>query len=294
VQLFSQGEKGILKGFVIDIKTDEKLSSANILIIGTNRGVVTDLRGFFELELDVGRYFVEARFVGYETERKEVFIESNEETEIFFELKEIPIGMDSVVVTGRKTEYPSKSYELYPGELRNIPQFGEPDVFRALFALPGVSSVNDVSNQLYIQGGNFDEVLISLDDAPIYNPYHLGGIFSSVNSDIIQKEELFFSNYPISMGGYLSGALNLHTKTGNNERLKPSATLGLVSSRGYFEGPIDDATFIVSARRTYLDFIGDILKEDFPYYFYDFYGKCSLPLDANNHLSFSTLYTKDV
>ena len=103
----------------------------------------------------------------------------------------MPIEIPGVTVSGEKfkKEINTSTYELFPCDLSKIPQVGEPDVFRALQALPGVGEINDLSSQIFLRGGNFDEVLISLDDAPLYNPYHVGETFGNVNPDIIQLRD---------------------------------------------------------------------------------------------------------
>ncbi len=160
--------------------------------------------------------------------------------------------------------------------------------------MPGVSAVSDFSNQLYVRGGNFDETVIRLDGVPIYNPYHLGGLFSSINNDIVGKEKIYLSNYPLNNGGYLSGEVLLNSKNVSSDVINTSASLGIASSKGYMQGPIGNGSFILAARRTYLDLLGKIVGESFPYYFYDMYAKYSIPLDDKNLFQISTMYSKDV
>ena len=166
--------------------------------------------------------------------------------------------------------------------------------FRAILSLPGVTSSSDLNSQLFFRGGNFDETLISLDGVPLYNPYHLGGIFSSVNNDIIKKETVHLSNYPLSQGGYLSGTLDMESLSGDLTAPKFSAAVSLLSSKGLLQIPIGKGSLLLAVRRTYFDILGEIIQAKFPYYFYDTYTKYSIPFDAKNLFSFSALYTKDV
>ncbi|MGE5681153.1 MAG: TonB-dependent receptor [Bacillota bacterium] len=290
-------ETGILKGFVSDKKTTQKLQNASLIIINTDKGTATNANGYFEIKLPEGDYLVEARMLGYLTLKKQCRILPGEKTSLFFELEPTILSTNEVSVTGRINDNKilSRSYELLPGDLKEIPQFGEADPFRALQALPGVTSINDIGNQLFLRGGNFDETLIALDGVPLYNPYHLGGIFSSINSDIIGKERIYLSNYPQSIGGYLSGALELYSKTGSPEAIRTSASLGLISSKGLIEGPLWKGNFVASARRTYLDALNLFFSDNlFPYYFYDLFGKYTLPFDDKNILSISSFYSEDV
>lgn len=291
----AQNPPGRLQGFVLDKKTSQRLPDVTIIISGTGKGTSTTPKGYFEIELPGGQYTVQARMMGYEAIEKKCNIIPDEKTSLFFELDPASIKTEEVsVVSSKYDEIKSKGYELQPGDLKNIPQFGEADPFRALFALPGVNSINDIGNQLYVRGGNFDETMVSLDGVPVYNTYHLGGIFSSINSDIISREKIYLSNYPLSSGGSLSGILDLTTKTGRSDEYRTAASLGLISSRAYVEGPLLKGTFTAAARRTYLDALNLISSRSIPYYFYDGYAKYTLPLDENNLLNASAFYSKDV
>ena len=287
----------IIEGFVFDDKTNEKLIGVFISI--ADSGVaITNKDGYFSFKINAGTYKVTAGMVGYEKENKKVSIDySDEESKLFFRLTPKPIEITQVTVTGEKfTENVKyKTYELHQGDLRRIPQVGEPDALRALQVLPGVTSLNDFSSQMYLRGGNFDETLIALDDVPVYNPYHLGGTFSMFNTDIIETQKLYLSIYPSKYGGYLSGAFNIKTKPGNREKFKGSVSIGLISSKGYIETPIGKGSLILSGRRTYLDLIGAFVFEgDFPYYFYDTYAKFIYPFDKQNLLSVSGFYSRDI
>ncbi|HEX2961955.1 MAG TPA: hypothetical protein VHO43_09210, partial [Ignavibacteriales bacterium] len=136
--------------------------------------------------------------------------------------------------------------------------------------------------------------LVFLDGIPVYNPYHLVGVFSMFNSDILQNERLYMSNYPVSYGGALSSVLELNSKQGNNERIKGSAALGLASAKIALDGPLWGGNFLISGRRTYFDFLTRmIMGIRFPYYFYDLYSKYVYPLSKNNLLTVSAFYSRD-
>lgn len=294
--VFPQKKETKVSGIVFENKTNEKL--VGVLIAVSDSGVaVTDEKGFFSFILSHGNYNISAKTIGYKKENKSITLESTEdEVNIFFRLSSEPIEIPQVTVSGEKfyEKVKYKTYELQQGDLRRIPQFGEQDALRAFFALPSVTSLNDFSTQLYVRGGNFDETLISIDNVPVYNPYHFGSFFSMFNPDIIEKQTLYSSNYPNKFGGCLSGALDIQTKAGNFEKTNTSISLGLVSSKAFFETPLGKGSLILSARRTYLDLLASIIDENIlPYYFYDVYGKYNYPINDKNHISISMLYSRD-
>jgi len=295
--IFGQITTVLVQGFVIDIKTGERLPE--VLITRADSGLaVTNVKGYYSFKIKPGHYLIGAQMLGYKKLFKSINVSNEEEeTKLFFRLEPKLIKIKQATISGKRfTENISyKTYELLHGDLRDIPQFGEPDAIRALQSLPGISSMNDFSTQLFVRGGNFDETLISLDNAPVYNPYHTGGIFGMFNSDFIRSEKLYPSNYPVNSGGYLSGALNILTKDGNRENLKGSVSLGLVASRLYVESPVGKGSIVFSARRTYLDLVSALfIKQPLPYYFYDLFLKAIYPADKKNLFSFSAFYSKDI
>ncbi|MBK7104326.1 MAG: TonB-dependent receptor [Ignavibacteriae bacterium] len=285
-----------IQGIVFEDKTNEKLIGTNIFL--SDSGVaITNNKGFFSFNVSPGSYEISASMVGYKKQTKIIPVQStDDEVNIFFRLEPYLIEIPQVTVNGdkfyEKVKY--KTYELQQGDLRRIPQFGEADALRALQALPSLVSLNDFSTQLFLRGGNFAETLISIDNVPVYNPYHLGSFFSMFNADIIDKQILYPSNYPNKYGGYLSGVLDIQTKAGNFEKTNASISVGVISSKAFIETPLSKGSLILSARRTYLDLLASIIDENlFPYYFYDVYGKYNYPIDEQNHLSISVLHSRD-
>ncbi len=298
-QLFSQkidSNKVNISGYILNDKTGEKLPGVLLRIDGKGLSISNE-KGFFTFTLLPGLHTLDARSIGYEKLHRNILVaKGKEEQSLFLNLVPEPIEITGITVNGERfnKEINTSTYELFPGDLSRIPQVGEPDVFRALQALPGVGEVNDLSTQIFLRGGNFDEVLISIDNVPLYNPYHLGETFGIVNPDIIQLVRLYPSNYPSNYGGYLSGVLDLQTKNGNQNNFTGNVSLGLVSSKIFAEIPIWKGTLLISGRRTYLDLLGKIIKQEFPYYFYDLYSKYTLPLDTKNLVELSFLYSKDI
>ena len=63
---------------------------------------------------------------------------------------------------------------ITPLQIKQTPSFmGEIDVLKALQKLPGVNSEGEGSVGISVRGGGFDQNLISLDGATLYNPEHL-------------------------------------------------------------------------------------------------------------------------
>ncbi|MBL7962108.1 TonB-dependent receptor plug domain-containing protein, partial [bacterium] len=101
---------------------------------------------------------------------------------------------ENIVVTAEKNNLAinDEKLRLQPSvivlrrkEINAKPGILEPDLFRALQTLPGVTTTNDLSNELYVRGGTPDQNLITLDRAVVYQPYHMFGFAGIFNTDII-------------------------------------------------------------------------------------------------------------
>ena len=176
--------------------------------------------------------------------------------------------------------------------------FGENDVMRALQLLPGVKSESDASSSFQVRGGTAAQNLILYDHAPVYNVGHLAGLFSAFNDDALGSATLYKGLLPAQYGGASSAVLDLTGRTGNKQDLHGGVSIGLLSAKGTIEGPIakDKASFLVTARRTYLDAFLK-LTDDFrnnTLYFYDINAKFDWTIGQRDQLflSFFTGYDR--
>jgi len=186
-------------------------------------------------------------------------------------------------------------------------------VFRTLQMLPGVQTTSDFSSALYVRGSTPDQNLIMLDGIAIYNPYHLGGIFSTFNTDAIKEADFHAGGFPARYGGRMGAILNVINREGNTEKITGSANLSLISSKALIEGPIPKwkgmkGSWMISGRRTYIDKVVDALKLpsgsknsdgsdvplQFPYYFYDYQIKANIDFNQDHRLTFTRFYGDDV
>ena len=161
--------------------------------------------------------------------------------------------------------------------VRTVPALAEPDPVRALEVLPGVVSTSDFSASFHVRGGSQDQNLILLDGMPIYSPFHLGGIFSVFNADMIDRVELYSGGFPAEHGGRVSSVLQVESDSGDGD-FSGVAAVSLLATRVAIGGGLgtsvasalgfENIHYRVSARRSYID----ILAPQVPYHLTDFQG----------------------
>ena len=316
--LFSFSYCFSISGTVKDLETGEPIGYSNIIIEELNIGAASDNNGYYVIvNLDSGMYTIKCMVIGYAIFEKKIIIKDiNERLDI--ELKTEAVDIDEIKVSAERMRFEKKvdisRINLTNRDIRRTPAFIESDVFRTLQLLPSVSAANDFNSALIVRGGSPDENLILLDGVEIYNPYHVGGIFSTFNADMIADSEFLAGGFPAYYGGRLSSVLNITSRVGDykNGKLskknpikkymdfsRGSGNISLLSAKLLAEGSLLNGSWILSLRRTYFDKFVDLYyssKGESPpinYYFWDSHFKGSIPIDSNNKLIFSQFTGKD-
>jgi|TARA_B100000035_G_scaffold42560_2_gene31880 hypothetical protein len=309
--VFAQ-EAATISGFVRDDATGEPLAYTNVFVKGSNVGSAANIDGYYVLaNLPVGTKEVVASIIGYGMVTKEVTVQVGQELRLDFRLKRTVLEGETIDVFGeaqkmRQLVEPSR-VTLDMRTLETAPAFVEPDLFRTVQMLPGVQTLNDFSSALYVRGSTPDQNLIMMDGITIYNPYHLGGIFSTFNTDAIKEADFHAGGFPARYGGRMGAILNVINREGNTEKFQGNANVSLVSSKILMEGPTPKfmkmkGSWMVAGRRTYFDQIINALlraggagkEAKFPYYFYDYQIKVNVDLNPDHRLTYSRFYGDDV
>lgn len=289
-------DKFTLNGYVRDAKSGEELIGVTILIEQTGGGVNTNPYGFYSLTLPAGEYDIQFRYVGFETKKQKVKLDKDFSLNI--NLEEEARELSEVVVTAERqdanvTEIQMSKNELNIAQVKKLPAlFGEPDIIKTIQMLPGVVSAGEGTSSFFVRGGSADQNLILIDEAPVYDPSHLFGLFSVFNADVIKDSELYKGGIPARFGGRLSSILEVRTKDGNNKEFQGEAGIGLLASSVMIEGPIkkDESSFIISARRSYIDLFLRLADQKNLVYFYDINAKVNWRANNKNRF-FLAVYT---
>jgi outer membrane receptor protein involved in Fe transport len=290
-----------VSGYVKDSVSGEALINVSLLVQGTTVAIQSNSYGYFSLSIPAGQYTLLVSYAGFQTVSRSINLNSN--LSLNLNLSAGSSELQKVVVTGerqlRKTNTVALGIQqLSIAQIRKIPAFmGEPDIVKSLLTLPGVTSVGEGASGFNVRGGNVDENLILLDEAPVYNSSHLLGFFSVFNPDAVKNVTLYKGAFPAEYGGRTSSVLDIRMKEGNNQKLSVNGGIGNIFSRITLEGPIqrNKSSFIVAARRSYIDVLAKpFLKGDNTLYFYDLTAKGNVQLNENNTLYLSGYLGRDV
>lgn len=304
--LSTQAQNFTISGYVQDSASGEKLIGANIYNMANLRGTTSNSYGFYSLTLPKGEYNFVFSFVGYKAHEQTINLNKDQTLNISLAAS---VELEAIEITGQRLEQSVESTQMstinMPVKMiKKIPALmGEVDVIKAIQLLPGVQSGTEGTSGLYVRGGGPDQNLILLDGTPVYNASHLFGFFSVFNADAINNVKLIKGGFPARYGGRLSSVLDISLKEGNKKSFHGSGSVGLISSKLTLEGPIikDRTSFIVAARRTYLDLMLQPLLQAIEgdeyvtqgYYFYDLNAKVNHKFSDKDHLYLSVYTGED-
>jgi hypothetical protein len=296
-----------ISGFVTDARNGETLTGAVIYPEENPKiGIATNSYGYFSLTLPTGKYSLVVQFLGYKT--KKVLVDLKENVQLTFEMEEESIALKEITITGEKNNNNVVQSELISKinvrEIQNIPVIlGEKDIMKTIQLLPGVTPAGEGNAGFYVRGGGVDQNLILLDEAPVYNPSHLLGFFSTFNSDAIKDITLYKGGFPAEYGGRLSSVVDIKMNEGNNKQFHLSGGIGIIASRLEIEGPLfkSKGSFMIAARRTYADLFlkllpghgADSTASKSTLYFYDLNIKANYELSSKDRLYFSCYLGRD-
>ena len=268
----------------------------------------SDRLGLFRFfEVAPGPYVVRVQGLGYSEYSEDIRVGLGETVELDLRLPRSAIELEGISVEAERSRTRARFEqvggatvrELALVEVRAVPGLAEPDPIRALEVLPGVVSTSDFSAAFHVRGGSQDQNLILLDGMPIFSPFHLGGVFSVFNADMIDRVELHSGGFPAEHGGRVSSVLQIESDAGDGD-FSLDAAVSLLATRAAVGGRLGSSVanalgfanvhYRMSARRSYLD----LLIGKFPYNLTDFQTVVEGWTMGGDRVTFTAYSGKDV
>lgn len=290
-----------VSGHIYDASDGESLPGASVYLPASQNGTATNAYGFYSLTIPVPLVRMKISYLGYQT--IDTTITMVENITLNFYLKENVGQFEEIEVVGQSdlTEEVNSTrmgtIKMTPQEIRNIPTLGgEADLIKVAQLLPGVTKGGEGTTGMFVRGGTDDQNLVVLDEAVVYNLSHLFGFFSVFNADAIKNVELVKGGFPADYGGRLSSVMDVRMNEGSLNRFNARGGVGLLTSRLTLDGPIikDRMSFMVAARRTYIDKVFGAAGIPLPYYFYDYNMKLNYKISEQDRIFVSSYLGDDV
>jgi hypothetical protein len=310
--LFAQqgNQNFIFEGKVIDSVTYKPLVGVTVISLHNQNTTTSDAEGIFRLKVPAGYNNIRFSAIGYSTKTAEINFVSNINRTIALssdvrQLKEVTITAQGS--KQRLEDVNSGTFQINRKEIGNLPVlFGETDFFKALQLMPGVQTSGEGNAAIYVRGGGYDQNMILLDEATVYNPTHLLGFYSVFNTDIISSVKVIKAGIPAEYGNRLSSVIEFKTKQDAPDRFTVKGNINLLSTRLGVDIPIHPKVFVsLAARKTYLNSWLDVLRKTdvikprsilykTGYDFYDVNGTVNAQINAKNKILISLYTGKDI
>ncbi len=291
--------KGVIVGRIFDSKNNEPVPFASVAIFGTNIGSTSDQDGKFAFT-GIKPGYVELRVssIGFETYiSAQILVTNANRVSIEIPLVETSTQVDAVVIKAspfRKTEESPVSLRIIGIEEIEKNPGGNRDISKVLQSFPGVASSVSFRNDIIVRGGGPSENKFYLDEVEIPNINHFatqgasGGPVGIINVDFIREVNFYSGAFPSDRGNSLSSVIEFKQIDGNPDKLKFKGSVGASDMSVTLDGPIGDkTTFILSARRSYLQFLFAAIGLPFLPTYNDFQFKTRTKLSNKNELIFT-------
>lgn len=296
------GQSQVISGKVTDEQTGESLIGAHIRIVPGSIGTQSDEYGRYHLALTGFSVQVICSYVGYDSDTVTISQARNQNVDFIL----APVKLDEVIIT--ESRIPPKEnigvLSVPVEQLRKNKFFlGEEDIVRSLALLPGVSLGNVARNGLYVRGSDPQHNQFLLDGTPVYNTGHLFGLFSIFNSATVKDVKLYKGHIPPRYGSRLASIVEVNTREGNRNKFTSQYKVGLLSSSGLWEGPINEnASFMSALRTSYLGltmvpvrilYNSELVDNYFNYWMYDLNVKGNWEPTKEDHFFLSVYHGND-
>lgn len=271
-QINAQTYTQTLRGKVIDVDSKSPLFGANIILLNSDTliGSTTDVDGKFRLDkVPIGRQSIKITSIGYEEAvMNNIIISSAKEVVLTIELRE-KVYSSEVIEIVAETDKTKANNDLVTVSARNFQaeetnryagSRGDPSKMVSNYA--GVSSGNDVRNDIIVRGNSPLGVLWRLEGVDIPNPNHFsaqgatGGPISMLNNNLLGNCDFLTGAFPAEYGNKTAAVFDLKLRNGNNEQNEFTGQIGVNGIELGAEGPISKekgSSYLVNYRYSTLE-----------------------------------------
>lgn len=242
-----------VSGVVLDRDSGKPLAKADVVVTtdaGPSYRVTTDNTGAFRVDgVTSGPVRIVATAEGHVPLRLEETLEPGTLTEATLRLEPTP-DPDAFVATARVEAPPREvtKRSLERDELTRVAGTrGDP--LRATELLPGVGRPSPGSPLPILRGANGIDSQVFAEGAPVPILYHVGGLTSFMHSRVIDRVDVYPSNFSVRYGRKVGGVIDVRLRDPRSDRLHGLADISLLDSSLVVETPVGEKVAVMAAAR---------------------------------------------
>lgn len=259
-----------VSGKIYDKASQLVLVGANIKVLGSEKGSISDDQGIFELSgLKPGRIDIEVSYLGYEKIKiHDIWIKSGVTTTQDIYLDRSFSNLDEVVVSvGNSMSVPGRVTITEEQINRYAATYYDPA--RLITSSPDVAITNDQNNQISVRGLSPNYNTWRLEGAEIINPNHLsnagtfldqpsatGGGVNMLSAQMLSSSDFLYGSFENQFGNGIGGIFDMHMKNGNPNKKQYTAQASLIGFDLASEGPLKNGSPITYAVNYRYSFTG--------------------------------------
>ena len=265
--------------------------------------VSTDSTGAYQLRnIPSGWHLMRVTHIDHATFQEEVLIAEGKEVLLDFDLDLRPVKLPPVTaqigisfLIARDT-LPAGSAGLAPATARVLessPGVTELGLAEMVRDVPG-EKPPDPSDVLYVRGGAADMKLVLLDGAPVYAPFHLGGLINPLDPDVLRSATLYIGGAPARYDGGLSYVMDLETRAGRSSAEHASLSVDMLGGRLTMEGPIvERVSYMFAGRGVHGLGTEPFTGGPFPYLYGDALGRLDIHLGKTGRITTTGFWNQE-
>ena len=299
-------QTGGLMGEVLDKNTQKPIQGAFVQINNTKFATLTDSLGRYTIKsIPTGQYQITIKSIGsLPYTLYNVIVSSGNITSNSIELipqdytlKQVIVGNNKKTVRAATLETPLSVQKLTAEEIKSNPG-GNFDISKVVQTLPGVTGSASTGagfrNDIIVRGGAPNENVFYLDgiEIPVINHFttqgSAGGPQGILNVSFIDEVKMSSSAFDAKYDNALSSVFEFKQKRGNNEKVQGNVRLGATEIASTLEGPLNRSgktTYLLSARRSYLQFLFKALDLPIRPNYWDFQYKITHSINPKTTLT---------
>lgn len=234
-------EGNMIAGHVIVKGTEESIPFATIMILGTNRGAVSNEEGQFEFrKLAAGKYTLRVQVMGYKTQEKTITVSAEATSVVHFQMEEESFMTDEVVVSANRNEVSRKAAPVVVNVMsaKLFETVNSTDLAKSLNFQSGLRVENNCQNcgfpQVRINGleGPYSQILIN--SRPIISA--LSGVYGleQIPVNMIERVEVVRGGGSALFGANaVGGTINIITKDPINNSFQVASTMSNMNGKSW-------------------------------------------------------------
>lgn len=285
-------EKYSLYGYTMEEGSMEPLAYATVQDLASGQISQANRFGYYNMMLLPGKHYLEVKHSSLPPKTIIIELEASTKKNLVIsaiKLPEAKIDAGNLLQQdggSRMDKYQTDAYNNF---------LGETDPVRSLYLMPGNVETQETTGKLVVRGGDPDQSIFLLDGNQVFNPTHLLGEISIVNSTLVKSIRQYKNDFPSRFDGAISSVTEVNTRDGNMEKWTGEGNAGLLAGAMSVEGPLikNKTAMMFSMRHSWSNPLLNIIDDNYRLRFYDIHFKLTHLINANNKLMFTGYLGKD-